>query len=177
MFFKPSLALLAIALTVVPGLKTRVQAKGFGGVPECAQPALLSAVQAAGCQPTDTACICTKGAVFDTVQESIQSACSKPDQAAVEALAKAYCGSVQPVSSSIKTATATTTASSTEETVTTKVTKTSDSTSQGPVYPSGTETNPVRHPEMTHNAAVEVGLSAGALAVAVGVMGWVFVEL
>jgi hypothetical protein len=177
MFFKPSLALLAIALTVVPGLKTRVQAQGFGGVPKCAQPALLSAVQAAGCQPTDTACICTKGAVFDTVQESIQSACSKPDQAAVEALAKAYCGSVQPVTSSIETAAATTTASSTEETVTTKVTKTPSPTSDGPVYPSeGQGTKPAPHPEPTGGVA-KLGTSAGALAVAVGVMGWVFAEL
>lgn len=90
---KSTVALLAIALTVVPGLQTIAKAQGLDQLPPCAMPALMESVQTAGCAITDVKCICSrKDDIFPAVRKAVKDACSEAEQDAVKAMAKQYCG-------------------------------------------------------------------------------------
>ena len=96
------LALLAVALTVIPGLKTVTSAQDPPppgppaayplSVPNCAQPALEKAIKASGCRPKDAACICSSRKIIPSLQSAVEDSCSLADQAAVQAFGANYCG-------------------------------------------------------------------------------------
>ena len=153
-----------VALTVVPGLKTIAKAQDLAGLPECAKPALLAAFQASGCKATDADCLCSNPNLLTSLQSYIEGACSPADQAAVLAFGETYCGKQGTTLPGHAPAPATTTATSTStnyhETTAYSTTATTTATSS-----------------MSTGGAVETGLSAAALAVVMGGMGWIFAEL
>ena len=162
-----------VALTVVPGMKTIAKAQDLGGLPACAKPALLAAYQASGCRATDAECLCSNPNLLTSLQGYIQGACSPADQAAVIAFGETYCGKPStttsvpgdipaPTSSPVlpsAASTATSTSTSDQKSMTYSTTATATTTSMS-MMPTG--------------GAAETGLSAAALAVAVGGMGWLF---
>ena len=188
----------ALALTVIPGLKTIAKAQDLGGLPSCAKPAILAAFQASGCKATDADCLCSNPNLVTSLATYVQKACSPADQAAVVAFGETYCGSSSSEAGS-----------STAASTTTATTQPSDiplpgftiTTAPGPLttdssYPphAGVSTSLSYSRTMTYSTtatskptngtqtggaatALETGLSAAALAIAVGAMGWVFAEL
>lgn len=165
-----------VVLTVVPGMKTIARAQDLGGLPACAKPALLAAFQASGCKATDAECLCSNPNLLTSLQSYIKGACSPADQAAVVAFGETYCGKqgtttpfpgdIPPPTSSPALpnamSTATSTGTSYQKSLTYSTTAISTMTSMS-MTPTG--------------GAAETGLSAAALAVAVGGMGWLFAEL
>jgi hypothetical protein len=155
-------------------MKTIARAQDLGDLPACAKPALLAAFQASGCKATDAECLCSNPNLLTNLQSYIQGACSPADQAAVIAFGERYCGkqgTTTPVPSDIPAATsspvlpnamstATSTSTSYQKSMTYSTTATMTSMSMTPT-----------------GGAAETGLSAAALAVAVGGMGWLFAEL
>lgn len=192
---KSTLALVAIALTVVPGMKTIAKAQPLGGLPKCAEPALLSALRDSGCIAMDVGCVCAnREKIFPGVVSAIGQACQPSDRAAVEALASKYCGKsptmnatpAAPAASPKPTETSTVSSSTTAPALTPTT-----STTTGPALVMDTSSPPdstTYHKTMTYSTtstgmpvatggAMEVGVSAGALVVAVAGLSWVFAEL
>ena len=92
-FARPSLVLVAIALTVVPGMMTIAKAQHLNGLPSCATRPLFSAVEASGCGFAEAKCVCAaRDKIFPLVEEAVRKACDPADQAALKALAEKYCG-------------------------------------------------------------------------------------
>lgn len=154
-------------LTIVPGLKTIAKAQNLAGLPACAQPALLAAFQASGCKATDTACLCMNPELLTSLPSYIKGACSKADQAAVLAFGHKHCEQSSASSTTVPGGVPVITTS-------------------GPVLPSAMTTGTTRATAMTMSTsmsttptggATETELSAAALAIAVGGMGWLFAEL
>lgn len=183
---------LTLALTVIPGRKTIAKAQDLGGLPACAKPAILAAFQASGCKATDAACLCSNPNLVTSLAGYVQKACSPADQAAVIAFGETYCGS--PSSS---TAASTTTATEPSDipfpgySITTAPGLLTTDSSR---LPAGVSTSVNYSRTMTYGttstakptngthtggaaAAMGTGLSAAALAVAVGALSWVFAEL
>lgn len=168
------------ALTVVPGLKPIAKAQDLAGLPDCAKPALLAAFQASGCKASDANCLCSNPNLLTSLQSYIKDACDPADQAAVIAFGETYCG------------VASTAMESSSMSMTGMPMSSSTSTSRKPtsphVIPTGSSSMSY-HKSMTYSttatatttnstgSAAETGLSAAALAVAVGGIGWLFAEL
>lgn len=168
--------LVIVALTVVPGMKTIAKAQDLGGLPACAKPALLAAFQASGCKATDAECLCSNPNLLTSLQGYIQGACSPADQTAVLAFGETYCGkqgTTTPVPGDIPAPTS----SPVLPNAMSIATSTSTSYQKSMAY-SSTATATMTSMSMTPTGgAAETGLSAAALAVAVGGMGWLFAEL
>ena len=216
---RSALALAALSLTVVPGLKTIAKAQSLSGLPACARPALLAAIQTSGCH-ADPKCICNIPQIFPSLLTAIQKSCDPADQAAVETFGEKYCksltaGAGEPeitthalpaILSKSTTATAGpnseiplpgyTLATSTPGPVTTDVFVASEKSHHKSPHKSHHKTHHKTHHKSYHKTmtystttstmkptsrphiggAAETGMSAAALAVAVGAMGWVFAE-
>lgn len=182
---------LALALTVIPGLKTISRAANTpSGVPlslpSCAEPALFAAIQGSGCAATDAACICSNPKILSSLESSIQQACSPADQAAVEAFGDTYCGRVVSSFSAFATTTAgavatapgvpiVTDTSSVLRATTTSSTKKYSRTMTYSTTATSKPTNVTAH---TGGAVqLQAGLGGVALAVAIAGMSWVFAAL
>lgn len=61
-------------------------------LPSCAEPALLAAVQASGCQAIDAHCMCSNPRLIPALLSAIGTACDPAAQTAVVAFAQTYCG-------------------------------------------------------------------------------------
>ncbi|KAK3684572.1 hypothetical protein LTR37_020135 [Vermiconidia calcicola] len=200
---KPQLALLAVALTVVPGIKTVAKAQNFAGLPSCAEPAIFAAIQGSGCDLTDAKCLCGNPELFPTILTSIQQACSPKDLAAVEAFGATYCGALT-IGNSATTSESASAASSPTSATTATMTKTTElalpgftltSSSLDPMTTdSSASASTSYHRSMTYSTTatatstsatktggaagvLETGASAAGLALAVAGLGWVFAEL
>ncbi|KAH7078057.1 hypothetical protein BKA63DRAFT_602055 [Paraphoma chrysanthemicola] len=70
-----------------------VSAQDFSGVPSCAIPCLIPAVQGSGCGLTDTACQCTTGreSITNSLFGCTPSRCSASDIAGVAAAVQTLC--------------------------------------------------------------------------------------
>lgn len=196
--------LLALILTVVPGLKTIAKAQQLSALPSCAQPAILAAVQASGCKPADTKCICSNPDIFPTLTSAIQEACSLADQAAVQAYGQTYCASMSASASMTMSSTMATQSMSVYPTIGwpsfVPAPNSTNTTATGPLTTDSssmvTSMTASAGMPMSSNAtmsystpatatatptpsggAVQIGLSSVACVVAVGAMGWVFAEL
>lgn len=69
-----------ISLTVVPGRRSLVTSQSLAALPTCAQPAILAAVQASGCQITDKKCFCSNPALIPALTSAVREACSAADR-------------------------------------------------------------------------------------------------
>lgn len=69
-----------LSLTVIPGRKSLVNAQSLAALPSCAQPAILAAIQASGCQITDKKCFCSNPALVPSLTSSVRDACSDANQ-------------------------------------------------------------------------------------------------
>lgn len=189
---KACLALLALCLTVVPGLQTIAKAQSPNDLPPCAVPALMESVQTAGCAPTDVKCICShKKDIFPAVRKAVKDACSEADQNTVKTMAGEYCGkdaapgaSPPTATKSISITTGTSTGSPTTPTTTTTETKkgNGDKMTKTTYHKTMTyATTTTGGPTATHavNAAGRLigGVSAGALVAALGGLSLIFAEL
>lgn len=174
---RPALGLVALCLTVVPGLKTIAKAQNLAGLPSCAEPALFASIQGSGCQLTDVKCLCSNQKLFPTLLSAIQQACSPADQAAVEAFGASYCGSVLPSDTLLPGFSGAVT--STLGPAATEVSTTASTTYHKTMTYSTTSTAAPANGTSTGGAmgAMETGLGAAALAAAVVGMQWVFAEL
>ena len=142
-------------LTVVPGRRPIAKAQELTGLPACAKPALLAAFQAPGCKATDANCLCSNPNFLTSLQSYIKGACSAADQAAVIAFGQTYCG---------------------------KQSQTTPTPGSVADVPNASTTSISKIPMPTSSStpmggAAETGMSAAALAIAMGGMGWLFAEL
>ena len=185
-----SFVLPLLALTVVPGRKTIATAQDVSALPACAKPAVLAAFQASGCAPNDANCLCSGPKLVPSLLGYIQDACGPAEQAEVASFGKAYCGIG--VSSSSKAAVTSDVAapgftipSTTTETPTTSsmdyssplLTAISPTASCHRTMTYSTSSTAKPTDEMQTGGVAKVGMGAGAFALAVSAMGWLFAEL
>ena len=173
---------LALALTVIPGLKTISRAANTpSGVPlslpSCAEPALFAAIQGSGC---------SNPRILSSLESSIQQACSPADQAAVEAFGDTYCGRVVSSFSAFATTTAGAVATApgvpivTDTSSVLRATTTSSTKkySRTMTYSTTATSKPTNGTAHTGGAVqLQAGLGGVALAVAIAGMSWVFAAL
>ncbi|KAK5169378.1 uncharacterized protein LTR77_005353 [Saxophila tyrrhenica] len=187
---KPTIALVAVAMTVVPGMKTIAKAQDLKGLPSCASPALFSAIEASGCGFSEIKCICShKDTIFPAVASAIKDACDPADEAAIQALASTYCGTTSIATSAAPTATLKPTATSESGSATAVSAITTSMVAGSPLTTdTSTTSSTTYHKTMTYSTtsttmptetggAAEVGMSAGALAVVLAGLSWAFAEL
>lgn len=78
LFAVSALTSYSLAQTTTTALSTSLPSP----LPACAEPALVAAVQASGCQPSDVQCICSDPSVISSLTSAVQTACDSADQAA-----------------------------------------------------------------------------------------------
>ena len=177
---------IALALTVVPGMKTIAKAQDLSALPSCAKPAILAAFQASGCAANDADCLCSNPQLGPSLLSYVQEACDPADQAAIVAFGETYCGAKSSAAGSSTTATGQITDIPLPGfTITTPAPgplKTDSSYLSTVVSPSvslNTPTSATARPTTGTQTgeAAETGLSVAALVAACGAMAWVFAEL